>query len=94
MRLEWLRRLFRRGRLDADIEEEIRFHLAQEAQLRLDRGEAPERAQVAAQRDFGNVLLIKETTRDMWGDRWLDDFAHDARHALRGLKRSALVQTQ
>ena len=93
MRLEWLRRLFRRGRLDADLEDEIRFHLAQEAQLRLDRGEALERAQVAAQRDFGNVLLMKETTRDMWGGRWLDDFARDARYALRGIKRSPALAT-
>jgi predicted permease len=88
MRLEWLRRLWRRNRLDADIDEEIRFHLAEEAQLRRDRGEAPERARGAARRDFGNVVLIKERTRDMWGSRWLDDFARDARYAVRGLQRS------
>jgi MacB-like periplasmic core domain len=88
MRLEWLRRLFQPNRLNDDIDVEIRFHLAQEAQLRLDRGEAPDRAHAGAQRDFGNVLLIKETTRDMWGRKWVDDFARDARYALRGLKRS------
>ena len=88
MRLEWLRRLLRRSRLHDDIDDELRFHLAQEVQLRLGRGEAPDVAYVGARRDFGNVLLIKETTRDMWGGRWLDDFSRDARYAVRGLMRS------
>ena len=88
MRFAWLRRWFRANRLSDEIDDEVRFHLAQEAQLRLDRGEAPDRVHVGARRDFGNVLLIKETTRDMWGGQWLDDFARDARYALRGLKRS------
>jgi hypothetical protein len=86
--LEWLRRLFRRNRLNDDIDDEISFHLAQEAQLRLDRGEVPDRVHAQARRDFGNVLRIKETTRDMWGGNWLDDVARDARYALRGLTRS------
>jgi predicted permease len=85
---DWLRRLFQRRQSDAEIDEEIRFHLAQEAQLRIDRGEAPERARGAAHRDVGNVLLIKERTRYMWGGKWLDDFERDTRYALRALRRS------
>ena len=51
--MSWLHRLFHR-RADAELDEEIRFDLAQEVQLRIDRGESPQEAARAAQRAFGN----------------------------------------
>jgi hypothetical protein len=59
--MTWFSRLFRRAKADVELDEEIRFHLDQEARLRIDRGETPESARVSARRDFGNVLLVKET---------------------------------
>lgn len=53
--MSWFSRLFRRARADAELDEEIRFYLDQEARLRIDRGEAPENATASARRDFGNV---------------------------------------
>jgi len=86
--MPWLRRLFHRRKADADLDEEMRFYLEQETQLRIDRGESPERAAASAHRDFGNALLVKETTRDMWGWTLVEDFARDLRYALRLLRRS------
>jgi len=86
--MPWLRRLLTRRRADADLNEEIRFYLQEETRLRIDRGAAPAEAAAAAERDFGNVLLVKQTTRDMWGWTLLEDFARDLRYALRLLRRS------
>src|SRR4030095_16349643 len=49
-------------------------------------GEEPD-ASINARREFGNVLLVKETTRDMWGWTGVENFARDLRHALRQLKK-------
>src|ERR1700677_4085929 len=55
---------FRRAREDSELDEELRFHLQQEAQLRIDRGQCPEDANRSARRDFGNVTRTKEVTRE------------------------------
>ena len=73
--MSWLHRLFRRRKVETELDEEIRFYLEQETQLRIDRGETPEQAREAARRDFGNVTLVKETTRQMWGWRLIDDLS-------------------
>src|SRR5688572_26314948 len=86
--MSWFRRWFRRRMRDADLDEEIRFHLQQEAQLRIDRGEPAEQAARHARRDFGNVLLVKETTRAVRGWPVVEDFARDLQYSLRLLKRS------
>jgi putative ABC transport system permease protein len=84
------RRSFRHAKAEAELDEEIRFDLEQETQLRVDRGESPEQARQAALRDFGNVALVKETTREMWGGRLTDDLARDVRHSMRLMARSPM----
>ncbi len=59
----WLRR----GRRDAELDEEIRAHLEMAIRDRMARGESREEAEYAARREFGNVPLVREVTRDMWG---------------------------
>jgi predicted permease len=86
--MSWFSRLFRRAEADVDLDEEIRFYLERETQLRIDRGEAPAQAREGARRDFGNVLLVKEATRQMWGGTMIADLARDLRHAIRLLLRS------
>src|SRR5580700_6407719 len=73
----------RRAREDSELDEELRFHLQQEAQLRIDRGQSPEDARRLAQRDFGNVTRTKEVTREMWTWSALDRAAQDIRYAAR-----------
>ncbi|HYM25733.1 MAG TPA: permease prefix domain 1-containing protein, partial [Vicinamibacterales bacterium] len=47
--------LFRRRHHDAEMEEEMRFHLEMEAQRRVERGMSERDAKLSARRDFGGV---------------------------------------
>jgi putative ABC transport system permease protein len=71
---------------DDEIDEEIRFHLAEEARQRREAGAAD--AEAAARRDFGNVLRVREVTRAVWRATTLDNLAQDLRFAWRTLHRS------
>ena len=84
-----LRALFRRDALDAELDEEMRHHLAMEAGdiARLSgvpADEARRRALVA----FGGVARFKDEHRDARGLQWLEQALQDMRHAARGLRRS------
>ena len=83
MRLPWWKRQQAR-----ELEEELQSHLAMAARDREERGAAPKVAQAEARREFGNLLLVSETTRDMWGWAWLERFTQDLRYGARMLQRS------
>jgi predicted permease len=70
---------------DRDLADEIRFHLDQETRLRIERGTDADEARQGARRDFGNVLLVAETTRQMWG-RTPMTFFDDLKHGYRRLR--------
>ena len=57
-------------------------------QNRQDRGESPEQARVAALREFGNVALIEDVTRETWGWVRLERLGQDLKYAFRQLRRS------
>jgi hypothetical protein len=86
--MSWFQRLFRRGKAEAELNDEIQFYLDQETQLRIDRGEPPAEAGYAVRRDFGNVAVVKEEVRGMWGWSSLERFAQDLRYAMRTLRKS------
>ena len=77
-----------RKREEDDLSDEIRFHLAQEAQMRMDRGEPEAVARDAAQREFGNTTLVREIAREMWGWTAMQSFLQDLAYGLRQLRRS------
>jgi predicted permease len=81
-------RLFTRRQ--AEIDEEIQAHLRMDTEARRDPGESAEQARASAIREFGNVALIKDVTRETWGWIWLERFGQDLRYALRQLKRSPI----
>lgn len=66
-----------------EFDEEIRAHFALEVQRRVEAGETPEEAELAARRLFGNVGLVKEVTRAVWGWAWLDAFTQDVKYSIR-----------
>jgi len=74
-----------------DLDEEIRGHLAISVKERIDRGEDPEAARLAALKEFGNLTLTRERIRRVWQPGWFDSaerFARDLRFALRALLRA------
>jgi MacB-like periplasmic core domain len=80
--------LFHRGRFDADLEEEMRLHQELRKRQQVECGVSREEAHYAAQRRFGNKLVLREESRDMWGWNWLETFLQDVRYGLRQLRRN------
>jgi len=72
----------------AELDEEIQAHLQMDIQDRKDRGASSEQARAVAMREFGNIALIEEVTRDTWGWVWLERLGQDLKYALRQLRRS------
>ena len=66
--------LFHRKAREEDLEEEVQAHLRMAARERTEQGETAEQARASVVREFGNVLLVKEIARDMWGFRRLETF--------------------
>src|SRR2546429_6303065 len=48
----------------------------------------PEEARYAAVRKFGNVMRVKEDTRDVWRIAWIEELWQDIRYGLRMLRNS------
>jgi putative ABC transport system permease protein len=74
-----------------DLDDEIRGHLALSIKERIERGEDPRSARLAALKEFGNVTLTRDSIRRVWRHRWLDTaeaLGRDLRFALRALLRA------
>ena len=86
----WLRlkALVKRRELDRDLDDELQFHLAMREQKLHEQGVAAEEAPYAARRQFGNVTRLKESSRELWGFRWLETFAQDIRYGARMLVKN------
>jgi predicted permease len=86
----WLRikALFRRGQLDRDLNDELRFHLAMREQKLAESGVPAEEAPYAARREFGNATEAKEMNREMWTFPFLETLWQDIRYGLRQLHRN------
>lgn len=86
--LEWLPWV--RNRRSKELADEIRAHLEMAEADRIARGESPSDAEAGARREFGNVGLVQEISRDEWGSGalWLERALQDVRFALRILRRA------
>jgi len=84
-RLVWI---FRRRQKEQELQDEIAFHLEQEAGDLLASGRGAIDVRRSARQDLGNVTMVAESTRSAWGWTFLETFAQDLRYALRGLKNN------
>jgi hypothetical protein len=82
-----------RRRKEAEIQEELKFHLEEEAAEREQEGLAPEQAKWAAHRELGNVTLLQEHVRAVWIWTLLEQFVQDLRYALRVMWASKTFST-
>jgi predicted permease len=82
------KQLFSRRRLQNDLSAEIQQHLEERIEDLVANGMSKGEATAAARREFGNVTLTKENSRDVW--RWpsVEDFLADVRYGLRMLRRN------
>ncbi|MBI1356193.1 MAG: FtsX-like permease family protein [Acidobacteria bacterium] len=79
--------LLRPGRLDRELDDEIRAHLEMAEQDALAAGMTPEQARRAARRQFGGIEPMKQEHRDSRSLRWIESLLRDFRHGLAGLVR-------
>jgi hypothetical protein len=81
-KLGWL---LRRNQKEADLREELPFHLDEDTEDRTADGLPIHEARRAARLDLGNVAIVSEDTRAAWGWTLLEQLAQDVRYGVRML---------
>jgi len=92
--MSWLSRLtnaVRASKLDADLDEELRFHRDARVDELINDGLSRADAEAETARRFGNTLLLREQSRDLKLIPWLESVLKDVRFGLRVLRRDAVV---
>ena len=79
-------RFIMRRRAERDLDDEIRFDLAEESRRLVERGEPADSARASAHRGFGSITRIKEETRDAWGWAGAERLWQDLRFAFRTVR--------
>lgn len=77
--------LAQRRRKEAELKEELEFHLEEDAAEYRGAGISAEDARRQAHRQLGNVTALQEDLRDMWIFRWWEQFLQDIYFGLRTL---------
>ena len=87
--MDWIRILlsrcaafFRRRKLDADLDEELRTHIDLAIAENLKGGMPPEDARIAALRAFGGFAQVREAYRVQRDLPWFEQIARDIRFAF------------
>src|SRR6185437_13498223 len=83
-----IRSIFRRKEVERELDEELRFHLEQHAELRIANGFSPQEAHRAAMLEFGGLDQRKEECRDMRLLNFVENLLQDLRYAVRGIRRN------
>jgi predicted permease len=86
--MNWLKQLFSRRRLFGNLSDEIGQHLEEKIEELVATGMSRKEATAAARREFGNLSLLEEDSRDVW--RWMsiENVFADVRYGLRMLGRN------
>jgi hypothetical protein len=80
--------LFRRHRLERELDAELRYHIDMLVQQNLQKGMPPDTARREALRVFGALEGVKDDVRDNWLSRFFEVAAQDVRYGVRSLRRN------
>jgi putative ABC transport system permease protein len=83
-----LRSIVRRGAVERELDEELRFHLEAEIGKRVAAGVPPGEAARQARLALGGIEQIKDAHRDARGITLLETVVQDVRYGLRAMRRS------
>jgi predicted permease len=86
--MRWLSQLFSRNRRCDEVSASIREHIEERTEELIDEGVPREQAGQTARREFGNVALIEERSREVWQWATVESIAADLKLVLRRLRRS------
>src|SRR5689334_1242873 len=82
-----LRSLFRRQRVEAELDDELRFHFDQQVEKHVHSGLTREEALRRGRLCFGGMDQVKEECRDARGVQLMDTLLQDIRYGLRMLRK-------
>jgi len=82
------RSLAKRGRVEAELDKELRYHVERQTEENMAAGMNAREAREAASRMFGGVSQIEEECRDMRRTQYMDNFLQDLRYAIRMLGKN------
>jgi putative ABC transport system permease protein len=85
--MTWWHRLWRRKKMEEELEKELRFHLDQHTSDLIAQGLDPEEARRLARLALGGPEQVKEKSRDARGTRWLEALLQDLRYGARMLMK-------
>ncbi|MGB7283505.1 MAG: ABC transporter permease [Candidatus Acidiferrum sp.] len=83
-----LKQIFTRRGLYNDLSDEIQEHLEEKFEELVASGMSKKEATDAARRQFGNITLIENDSREVWQWPTIESFFADVRYALRTLRKS------
>jgi predicted permease len=83
-----LRSLFRRKRVEQEMDEELKFHLECQIRDNIKEGMSPADARRTALLSFGGLEQVQEDCRDARGFRFFDEVQQDLHYAARQLLRN------
>src|SRR5206468_8129685 len=86
-----LRSLFRRKNVEAELDDELRFHFEQQDAKFIQSGLPPEEAKRRARLEFGGMEQLKEEHRDARGVNFVETLLQDIRYGLRILGRTPVI---
>src|SRR5215469_3160876 len=84
-----LRAIFRAKSMDADLDEELQFHLDRQLEKYIQAGLSPEEARRRVRLDFGGATQITEECRQARGTHVLEALRQDLRYGFRTLRRNS-----
>ncbi len=79
---------FNRRKIYSDLSEEIRQHIEEKVEALMADGMTRKDAESAARREFGNVTLIEESSREPWTWPRTESILSDLKFAFRRLRKS------
>ena len=86
--MRWFREIFSRSRRYRELAESVREHLAERVDELVSEGMVRRDAEFAARKEFGNVTLIEERSREVWQWPSMESMVADVRYALRQLVKA------
>jgi predicted permease len=88
-----LRSLFQPGRVERELDKELRYHVERLTNEHIAAGMTSAEARYAALREMGGLDQAKEACRDALGRRLFDELRGDLRYTWRQLRRSPAFTT-
>src|SRR5580698_10187805 len=86
--MNWFQRLSKTGRMEKELDAELRFHFETQVADKIQAGQTEAEARRATRLEFGGLDQIKEDCRESRGTLWLVSIVQDLRFGARMLAKS------